>query len=1389
MTHQPTHALPLTAAQHGIADAQRLWPDPHTFMVAEYLELRGPIDPDILAEAIGRMITDVAAQRIRLVATPNGPRQVIEPPHTVPVSIHDLTHLDAPDAAALQFMHDDRSQPADPYRSVTTRHHILVLAPDRVYWHHRTHHVALDGYGFALCATRVADHYRALTTADTTVAPLTTDLADVIAEDHAYHASSRCAEDGTYWQTTLTHRSAPTLSTTPSPPTARPLRTRRTPTRWKPTPGSDFGVVEAMVAAAAIYLARRTAENDVVLGVPMMNRIGSAAATVPCTVLNAVALPVQVEPEDTVADLATRIATRLRTARRHGRYRHERLRAELGLIGRGRRLLGPIVNIMPFDYDLALPGIEARAHNLSAGPVEDLSINLYLRGGAAELVVDANPRSYTPQELDHHADALVHALESAATHNTRPVRDLGVTFVPIQAPRPNPALDPITRFRRWAALDPTAPALVTGEHRLSRAELLAQSHSRASELIAIGVDDDDIVAILPSGDGCSDIISILATQLAGAAHVALDLTMPVEDLRALLEALAPSTVIRSPRHIDLAAAVAPGITAIAFPTTQPPATALPETAQPEPTPSRRAAGYAVLTSGTTGTPKAVRVSGAALAAFAADAVDRYQWQPQDRVVQFGPLHADTSIEEIFPTLAAGACVIATNPTQRRSLTDLLDHAHRTEATVLDLPTAIWHELAIAVDAGAITLPATIRQIVIGGEEASPELVARWSRRDNPVLHNSYGPSEAAVVCASTDISADHDPQHPVPLGRLFPRIGAFLAVDRFDPDHGPTVGHLHLYGPMLADGYLPANTATGFRTVQLQHESIRAFATGDRVRVHANGILEFIERSDGVVKIAGHRVGIRTIEDILRREPGVSDALVTRRGEFALDALVTLDIPHPPEWLDTLRQRLSDHIPPAWVPARIIAVDHLPRTSNLKADRTALDAPETRHESRTASGTDQILRVFRTVLGRDDLTAEEDFFAAGGTSMQTIALANRLTVLTGHPITVDEILAHPTAADLAARTTDHTARTDTPDMDREIATLRTLLAASSPPAPPTTPSPGRVLLTGATGFLGAYLLAELLASTDHDIVALIRADSTDHAYDRLRGAFTAVSAAHHFHTAWNARRLSIVLGDCTTPNFGAESAAFAGVSHIVHNAAAISAVRSYQSLRTVNVTAAHHTLRLARDCGAALTLVSTATAAGPRGALAAPATLPTGYAQSKCVAEHLFAVAATEFAVPSTIARLGRVLPHPSDPRDPDHDFLHDLATAATAVGALPHTEVREPMVRADVAAQTIIEATKEAATTTPRILDLLGPEPIAVAAVLAHATTLHTTTIPLARWRAEISACEDIDPPLRTAVQRWCDIQLAGFDPDWTSDHTTPTPELSASDVSDLLRLGNTAP
>lgn len=258
--------------------------------------------------------------------------------------------------------------------------------------------------------------------------------------------------------------------------------------------------------------------------------------------------------------------------------------------------------------------------------------------------------------------------------------------------------------------------------------------------------------------------------------------------------------------------------------------------------------YVIHTSGSTGRPNGVAVPHTALDHFVAVAAARYGITGQDRVLQFAPLHFDTSVEEIFVTLATGATLVIRTDGMAGSVPRFLAECQSLRISVLDLPTAYWHEIAYALG-GSTALPRAVRMVIVGGEAVLPERLARWHAAVDPAVRllNTYGPTEATVAATVAELDAADcgvSPEDHVSIGTPLPGVVG-VVLDR----HGQlaaagTVGELHLAGPTLACGYLgrPELDADRFLRVDVLPGGLRAYRTGDLVRRRADGQLVFVGR-------------------------------------------------------------------------------------------------------------------------------------------------------------------------------------------------------------------------------------------------------------------------------------------------------------------------------------------------------------------------------------------------------------------------------------------------------------------------------------------------------------------------------------------------------------------
>ncbi|MFJ5548060.1 amino acid adenylation domain-containing protein [Streptomyces sp. NPDC093225] len=460
-------------------------------------------------------------------------------------------------------------------------------------------------------------------------------------------------------------------------------------------------------------------------------------------------------------------------------------------------------------------------------------------------------------------------------------------------PAPGPAPRVLDRI---AGQDAERIALVHGERRMTYGQLALAVAFRADELAEEGAGPGRLVAV-NRPRGIDAVVGLLAALRTGAAYLPLDPTAPAARTAAVL---ADCTGTDHP--------AAPGEQVLPGPGVDP------------------EAAYVIYTSGSTGTPNGVVVGQDALAHFTAGATAVYGITAEDRVLQFAPLHFDASVEEVFLTLGAGATLVLRDD-EMLDVPGLLAGCTAHGITVLDLPTAYWHELAHAVSCGLAELPPTLRTVVIGGEAALPERVSRWSAAVDPErvrLLNTYGPTEATVVATVADLSRYAG--GPVPIGTPLPGVRAAV-VD----------GELWLLGGGLALGYLGRPELTDRRFARLGPE--RAYRTGDLVRVREDGQLGFEGRADDEVKINGHRVDPASVESVLSGHPGVREAAVV-----AADApgggkrLVAYVVAEPGVGAADLREHVRRQLPAAAVPGLFEPVDALPLTSSGKIDRKALRA-------------------------------------------------------------------------------------------------------------------------------------------------------------------------------------------------------------------------------------------------------------------------------------------------------------------------------------------------------------------------------------------------------------------------------------------------------------------
>ncbi|MEU7134391.1 AMP-binding protein [Streptomyces sp. NPDC046261] len=870
----PRGGWPLTAAQAGMWHAQALDPDSPALNTAEYLDIHGAIDPRLFAEALHRTVGEADALRVRITDTPAGPRQlpldIPAPGHGFPLHTADLRERADAQAAALAWMRADCATPFAPAAGPLFAHALFRVGDHRWLWYHRAHHAVLDGYGHSLIARRVAETYTALAAgADPGPSPFGR-LAALVEEDTAYRASAGYERDRDHWLGHLADRPrVPTLAGRTAPPSRTSLRHSA---HLDPTASARLRELAASVratwpdvllAAQALYLARATRGEDVVLGLPMMGRMGSVALRVPGMVMNVLPLRFTVAPDATFAELTRQADLGIRAARRHQRYRDADLRRDAAAGNRAPTgpLVGPLVNVMPFDYGLTFAGAPSEAHNVCAGPVEDLNINIYDRadGSGLRIDYDANPALYDDAEIAAHQRRFLDLLTRIAGSDPhRPLSTMGLATgeererVLGEFNDTAVALPPTTLIgpvEARAARTPGALALIADGRRLTYAELNSRANRLARHLIGLGLRPGARAAVaLPRSTEL--VVALLAVLKTGAAYVPLDPRDPHARLAPLPGAPAPVCVLTD----TAGRAALPGDAPTAVALDDPALTA--ELAGQLPTDPGRALtpahpAYVLHTTGPTGGPQDVVVPHRAADNRLRWMQDQYRLSPGDRVLQRTGTGADAPVWEFLWPLRAGATLVLAGPDAHHDPAALARTIREHDVTTAHFaPSALARFLARAEAAHCTGL----RRVLCGGEALPRETVNLLHRvLPGARLHHLYGPAEAAAGIAHHRCEPAESTA-PVPLGRPVWNTRLYILDTAGQPCPPGVTGELYVAGDRLADGH-----AEGFVTDPFGPAGALMYRTGDLARWREDGDAEYAGRAPAGEGRPGDRTAVAPV--------------------------------------------------------------------------------------------------------------------------------------------------------------------------------------------------------------------------------------------------------------------------------------------------------------------------------------------------------------------------------------------------------------------------------------------------------------------------------------------------------------------------------------------------
>ncbi|ORA09993.1 amino acid adenylation domain-containing protein [Mycobacterium arosiense] len=1043
-------------------------------------------------------------------------------------------------------------------------------------------------------------------------------------------------------------------------------------------------------AALAVLLSKLTATNDVSVGFAVAGRSDTALDQLVGFFVNTLILRVDVDGDATVAELLTQVRTRSLEALEHQDVPFELLVERLNPI----RSLShhPLVQVSMTWQNLREHGNDPAA-GLGLGdlrvtqlPLEtrtarmDLTFSLGERftedgqpagiGGAVEFRTDLFDAKSVEALVDRLQRVLlamtsdpsgrlssVDVLDAAERARLDGLGNRAVLSAPVDG------VSVPELFAAQVARTPQAVAVSCAGASMTYQELDEASNRLAHLLVGHGACRGECVAVLFERSAQA-VVAILGVLKSGAAYLPMDPAVPDARIEFMIGDARPVAAVTTTGLADRFAGSGVRVVDVNDPAVQ---------AQPRsglPAPLAGDIAHIIYTSGTTGVPKGVATTHQNVTQWLGSLHVRLPSGPGQVWSQWYSYAFDASVEEIWGALMHGSRLVIVP----ESVAALPEHL---QDLLIDEQVTVLHQTPSAVSALS---PRALGSsaLVVAAEACSAELVDRWA--PGRMMTNAYGPTETTMcVAVSRPLSAGAGTP---PIGAPVPGAALFVLDAWLRPVPLGTAGELYVAGRGLGAGYLrrAGLTASRFVACPFGGTGQRMYRTGDLVRWGPDGQLRYLGRIDEQVKIRGYRIELGEIQAALGGLDAVDQAVVIvredRPGDKRLVGYVTEAAPGALDVV-TARARLRETLPPYMVPAALVVIDALPLTVNGKLDSRGLPAPTYRDAEYRAPGNDiehLVADAYAEVLGLDLVGIDDSFFDLGGDSLSAMRLIATLNKTLHTHLTVRTLFNAPTVAGLSRKVNEHADDPRFVSVHGPEATevhaadlkLDKFIDAATLAGVSSLPGPGgevrTVLLTGATGFLGRYLVLqwlERLELADGKLVCLVRAASDDAARARLEKTFDGGDPQLlRYFQELSADHLEVIAGDKAEPNLALDEQTWQrlteSVDLIVDSAAVVNGALPYSELFGPNVVGTAELLRLALTTKLKrFTYVSTANV----GDQIAPATFTedadirvispsrrndgsrvNGYGNSKWAAEVLLREANDACGLPVAVFRSGMIM-------------------------------------------------------------------------------------------------------------------------------------------------------
>lgn len=1047
-------SAPLSFGQQSFWFLDSLTPNTSLYNIFRALRLRGRLEVSALRQALDGLMARHESLRTVFASVNGQPVQVVVEDQKFQLSETDLLHL--PSAAReleLQNLLKTEVQvPFDLAHGPLVRATLFRLDAEENVLLLSMHHIVADDWSMGIFSRELEKLYDGFVSNQPFQLPdLPIQYADFAQWQHAESQKSSLEKQLQYWKQQLAGAppllELPTDRQRPSGPTFRgahhaltlPVELRDQLVKLSQHEGVSLFMV--LLAAFQTLLAQYSGQEDIVVGSPIAGRNRLETENLIGHFINTLVLRTSLSGDPTFSELVGRVRDVALGAYAHQETPFEKLVEEL----QPERNLSytPLFQVMfvfqnasPSELNLSGLAITTEELNNETAPL-DLTLEARETAAGVRCVFEYKTDLFDNTTIERIAERFQLLLEKVVVD---PAQNISSVSPLTESERTQLLVDWNSTSRDYprhlcvqqlfeaqVEQTPNSVAVVFRNESLTYLELNKRANQLAHHLRACGVGAETLVGLCVERS-IEMVVGVLGILKAGGAYVPLDPNYPRARLNLILADAGVSLVLAQEKVSDVLSDFGGTVLYLDAEWQN---IAEQNTDNPSPVATAKSLAYVIYTSGSTGTPKGVMITHRSLVNFTINARIDYALSVSDRVLQFASLSFDTSAEEMFPCLTSGATLVLRTEEMLNSVSEFLQTCDDWAITVLDLPTAYWHEIAAEFERVKLPLPEGLRLLIIGGERALPKRLSIWQQRTGSKIRlvNTYGPTEATIVATKWDASVSEldEPPNRLPIGRPLANTTVYLLDHKLNLVPVGAPGELHIGGDGLARGYLNRPELTSEKFIPNPFNAdpeARLYKTGDLARYLPDGNIEYLGRIDDQVKLRGFRIELGEIETALRQHSTVRDSVVVAREDSPGNKrLVAYLVPFAGAKIEIkeLRAFLQGRLPEYMVPAAMVEMAELPLTPNGKLNRRALPAPDydaQLQESYVAPQTpveELLCGIWAEVLKVSRVGVNDNFFELGGHSLLATQVVSRVLQTFGEHVPLRALFEAPTVSKLAEK--------------------------------------------------------------------------------------------------------------------------------------------------------------------------------------------------------------------------------------------------------------------------------------------------------------------------------------------------------------------------------------